>query len=78
MGVPSVGSTADEERDGEDTDQENPSMGVADDSVQNADSSSGAVEGSWELEAPTFFLEVLNRNRFPRLDVPAAYGMHKS
>ena len=45
MGIPSVGSTSGEERD-EDTDPGEVNLGVADDSLQRPDSSSGAVEGS--------------------------------
>ena len=50
MGVPSVGSTSGEDSDGDQTDTENPASGVADDSLLNAGSGSGAVEGSRELE----------------------------
>ena len=61
MGVPSVGSTSGEERDGENTDPEEANLGVTDDLTQRPDSISGAVEGSRGIGSASL-LEVLDRD----------------
>ena len=49
MGVPSVGSTCGEERDGEETDLGKANLGVTDDSIPNPDPSSGKARGESEV-----------------------------
>ena len=73
MGVPSVGSTSGEERDGEDTDPGEVNLGVTDDAIQTPDSSSGAVEGLRGIGSASV-MEILHRSKIPRLEVPAAWA----
>ena len=71
MGVNSVESTSGEELDGEQTDAENPNLEVANDSVPDLYSGSGAVESSKGIGRASL-AEVLTWNRRSNLDAPAA------
>ena len=75
MGAPSVGSTSDELGDGEGTEadnlEENPDLGGTNDSLPGLESGSGVGESLRGVGSASH-LEVLNRSRMPRLEVPAA------
>ena len=77
MGVPSIGFTSGEERDGEDTDPGENNLGVTDDSLQRPGSSSGGVDGSRAIGSASL-LEVLNRGRIPRLFEKSLLPAHLS